>query len=104
MKFINTAGNYRQYWGYVFQGRAPTEVRDAATIERCLKNRDFQLVKEADDALRQTRQEEEVAVPEPLPPPHEAPASYPDDCCPKCGRRLKRQGRHFHIRACRGKP
>lgn len=35
----------------------------------------------------------------------EAPTKEKDgllDNCPKCGRTLKKQGRHFHLRACKG--
>ena len=35
----------------------------------------------------------------------QAGVAIPDEnACPKCGRALKKQGRHFHVRRCQGVP
>lgn len=90
MKYVYTGGAYREFRGYVFANGKPVTIKDKGTLAALANQRDFLPVE--DDETPEVKVEEVV-----IPPP----AAAPENACPKCGKVLKRQGAHFHIRACK---
>ena len=45
MKYIHTAGPWREFRGYVFYGEEPVEVTDKATLELIKREPDFKEIK-----------------------------------------------------------
>jgi hypothetical protein len=88
MRYVYTGGPYAEYRGYVFANGQPVEIKDRATLEAIGRLHDFR------------RYDEEPA---PVEAPQPALQVVPQaNSCPKCGKALKKQGAHFHIRACKG--
>lgn len=90
--FVLTGVKFRTFWGISFEEGRPVVIPDAATITRCRADPAFMEMVEAQPFVQR---DEQVVV--------HAPALAVDpDACPKCGKTLKKQGRHFHIKACKG--
>ena len=83
MRFV-CSEPYRTFRGYVFHNGNPVTINDRGTLEAIKTEPAF---KEIADEQEKTPTEAKVL--DPL-------------ACPKCGKALKKQGRHFHIRACKG--
>lgn len=86
MKFACTQP-YRTFRGYVFVKGNPVDVTDRGTLEIIGRYPEFKRIED--------NHEEKI----------EAPAEKvltASNACPKCGKALKKKGRHFHIRKCRG--
>ena len=86
MKYVYTGGPYREFRGRVFANGQPVDITDRGTLEAIKRAHDFVAV--LDD--------------EPLPEEIVVEPQAPENACPKCGKALKKQGAHFHIRACQG--
>ena len=85
MRFV-CSEPYREFRGHVFANFKPVTITDRGTLEAI---RLISVFKEYVDE----------------PEKNEAPAKaavLDSNVCPKCGKPLKAQGRHFHIKACRG--
>ena len=85
MRYVYTAGNYREFRGYVFTHGKPVTITDRGTLEAISRERDF---KEWSD--------EEAEA--------EAPAEAGPQvlrACPKCGETFGR-GLTMHTRFCKG--
>lgn len=87
MRYIYTGGPYAEYRGYVFANGQPVEIKDRATLEAIGRLHDFR------------RYEDEPAPLTAI----ESVSTKVENACPKCGKALKKQGQHFHIRACGSK-
>lgn len=85
MKYVYTGGQYAEFRGHVFWNNKPVDIRDKGTLAEIAKRQDFMPVEEAPEV-------EEVVIPP------------PENACPKCGKVLKKQGAHFHIRRCGVRP
>ena len=96
-KYVYTGGPYRQFHGYVFAYGKPVEIRDYATLQAIRLAHDFVRV---EDFVQP--EPEQKAAPAPQPVAEPAPVVAAENACPKCGKALKRQGAHFHIRKCKG--
>jgi len=83
MKFIYTAGPFKQYLGRMFAFGNPQEVTDRATIAALEKHPDFRKVED--------EKEED-----------QAPKAVLSDTCPKCGKTVTR-GKVMHQKWCKGK-
>ena len=82
MKFIYTAGPYKEFMGRMFAFHQPQEVNDRATIAALEKRSDFQKVTD------EKAQEQETT-------------SVLSDLCPKCKKVFKR-GKVMHQKWCKG--
>lgn len=85
MKFV-CQENYREFFGYVFYNGQPTDVRDKATIERCMKDRSFKPFVDTDETT--------------VTPPSST-VSLSKYLCSKCGKEYRR-GMYFHQKYCDG--
>lgn len=66
----------------------PVDITDRGTLEAIRRNPEFMEVKDEASTVPSIHEET-------LPP-------VKVNSCPKCGKELKKQGKHFHVRACRG--
>ena len=78
MKYV-CKEEYRTFRGYVFAHHNPVDVTDRGTLEAIGRDGGF--------AEYHDEPKQEV---------------LPDNACPKCHKPLKNQGRHIHIKFCKG--
>lgn len=89
MKFIYEGGT-RTFRGYFFWNGKPVDVTDKATLAAIEKEYGFRRY----EKVEETKSAAPVLV---TPQKSQEPVA---NGCPKCGKPLKAQGAHFHIRAC----
>lgn len=96
MKYVYTGGPYAEFRGYIFWAGKAVTITDKGTLQAIATRHDFKPVDEPfvsearihnTDLNSLATWTETKAVQNP---------------CPKCGKALKKQGAHFHIRACKG--
>jgi PHP family Zn ribbon phosphoesterase len=89
MKFVHIGGDIRFIDGNMFLFKNAVDVVNKSTIEKLLKDPDFEVYQEATlfQEKKETKKEEKKENP---------------DACPKCGRVIK-QGKYLHAKHCKGK-
>jgi len=85
MRFV-CSETYREFRGYIFWEGRPVTIKDRGTLEAI---RLISVFKEIKDEPQKVEAPAKAAV-------------LDANACPKCHKPLKAQGRHFHIKACKG--